>query len=357
MLKKKIKVAVIDSGIDMNNLFFKDKEIVCLKIEEDKIVECNTDTNGHGTLVASYILRECDNVDIISIQILNENNNSSVDKLIQAINYCIKNKIDIINLSLGMHIKSNKIEILRLACNKAISNGILIFAAHSNFGKVSYPASFKNIIGIGYDNSIKDNILKVYQYTRDIIFSTPLMSMNHFGISASKSGSSFLCPYIVGVFCRYVYYYKIDTQKESIENIYDLFLSFINLLNNEYKYKIFNLFPNDFKDKKVLFYPNNRINQNIVETYASIFNNLIFYSPTDKSCDFIYSNLEKDIENVDLIAIGNIDYKEDRMYVKSLIQAIKNFDIDIFIRYPFISTFDRYILSKETRKNVYCQHL
>ncbi|MCC0635802.1 S8 family serine peptidase [Clostridioides sp. ES-S-0001-02] len=352
--QKKTKVAVIDSGVDIRNSFFKDKDIVCLKVEEDKVVECNTDTNGHGTLVVSYILRECENVDIISIQILNEENHSSLDKLIQSINYCIKNKIDIINLSLGIHIRSNKIEELKLVCNKAVSNGILIFAAHSNVGKVSYPANLKNVIGIGYDKRIKGDIFKIDKYKMDIIFSTSLLSMNHFGISASKSGSSFLCPYIVGVFCRYIYYYKIDIQKE---NIYYLFLNFINLLNSQYKYKIFNLFPNDLKNKKVLFYPNNKTNQNIVETYSSIFSSLKFYSPTNKNYDFIYSDLDKHIENIDLIAIGNIDYQKDRIHVQSLIQAIKHYDIDILVRYPFVSTFDRYILSKETGKNVYCQHL
>lgn len=351
---KKIKVAVIDSGIDMSNLFFKDKHISCLKVDKDKIVGCNADTNGHGTLVTSYILRECENVAITSIQILNKDNNSSIDKLIKAIDYCIESKIDIINLSLGIHDNNDKIDILRLACNKAISNGTLIFTSHSNIGNVSYPASFKNVIGVSHDNSIEDNILKVNKCTRDIIFSTPLLSMNHFGISASKSGSSFLCPYILGIFCKYIYHYKIDIQKESTENLYDLFLNFIDLLNEDYKYKIFNLFPSDFNDKRVIFYPNNKTNQNIVETYSNIFASIKLYN---SNYDCLYSKLEKDVDKVDLIAIGNIDYKEDRRYIKSLIQEIKRYDIDIFIRYPFISTFDRYILSKETGKNVYCQHL
>lgn len=358
MFKKKIKVAVIDSGIDTSLPFFKDKDVLCIKVDNNNIVKCKTDTNGHGTLVGSYILRECEDVGIVSIQILNEHNKSNLDKLIKAIYYCIENEIDIINLSLGMHIDIKKIEKLKSVCLEATSNGILIFSAHSNIGNVSYPASFNNVIGIGHDKNITKNIFKVDKDNKNIFLSRPLISMNHFGIDASRSGNSFLCPYIVGVFCRYINYYRLPLKRK---NTHDSLFNFIDLLDKYYKDKIFNLLPDDLSNKKVLFYPLNKINKNIIESYTYIFDEINYYNLSSEKYDLINSNVYTDIEKAmeisDLFVIGNIDYEADREYTKFLIEKVKSYGKDLLIRYSFISTFDRYLLSKETGLKIYCQHL
>lgn len=358
MLEKKLNVAVIDSGIDTSIPFFKNKDILSVKIKDDNIVECNCDTNGHGSIVSSYILRECENISIVSIQILDENNKSKLSKLIQAINYCIANEIDVINLSLGINLTDEKAEKLRTVCHEATSKGILIFAAHNNSGKKSYPASFNNVIGIGHDSNIKSNLFEVNKDKRNIYFSKQSISMGHLGLNECKPGSSFLCPYILGVFCNYAQYYAISTTKE---NTYDIFLDFIDLLEKSYKYKIFHLFPYNVNNKKVVYYPLDEKNINIIKSYRYMFKEISYYDPTNKQHNSLglnkYTEIENAIEDADIFVIGDIDYENDKSYAIELIEYISKYNTDILIRYSFINTFKRYILSKERCCNIHCQHL
>ena len=71
---QKIRIAIIDSGIDTNNSYFSKyiydgKHIWCER-GKCSVKKNFHDDNGHGTLCASVILKECKDVEFYIIKIM-----------------------------------------------------------------------------------------------------------------------------------------------------------------------------------------------------------------------------------------------------------------------------------------------
>ncbi|MBD5589592.1 S8 family serine peptidase, partial [Clostridium botulinum] len=75
MKNNKIKIALIDSGVDINNLNLYNKPIVSIKITENngdfEYENSLIDENGHGTAICGIIFDKCSDIELISIKILN----------------------------------------------------------------------------------------------------------------------------------------------------------------------------------------------------------------------------------------------------------------------------------------------
>ena len=104
-----IKIALIDSGVNYNN-GMNIKRRINLVEGEDDISPLYEDFSGHGTSIASIIASKDEkkqkigvdsNAEIISIKVLDENNRTSVDKIIEAIYVAINERVNIINMSFG----------------------------------------------------------------------------------------------------------------------------------------------------------------------------------------------------------------------------------------------------------------
>ena len=103
-----VKVGVIDTGIDgnqellMNNLTSNDHEYFAPYGNSDPL----SDTAGHGTKVAGIIKGVCPNVELVSLKVYCDLDNSDYygmrsSYVLEAINYARLNNIDVLNLSLG----------------------------------------------------------------------------------------------------------------------------------------------------------------------------------------------------------------------------------------------------------------
>ena len=90
---KQLKVAVIDTGLDLEDKRFKD--ILCKEGHVDFSHTGIKDTNGHGTHVTGLIKRYS-NLKNYCVVILKYSN---IDNYLQAIQYSSKNDFDIVNIS------------------------------------------------------------------------------------------------------------------------------------------------------------------------------------------------------------------------------------------------------------------
>jgi len=160
-----IKVAVIDTGIDVDypDLMANIKggyNATSKKKSYD-------DDNGHGTHVAG-IIAAVDNemgvigvapeADLYAIKALDAYGDGYVSDIVEGIEWCIENDIDIINMSLGM---ANDSVLLNEAVQDAYSAGILmVVAAGNNYGgDCEIPAAYDEVIAVGAiktDGSIAD---------------------------------------------------------------------------------------------------------------------------------------------------------------------------------------------------------
>lgn len=154
-MDKNNRIAIIDNGI--NERFMKSELEQSIVIDEMGI--CIADTKNidqqlfqHGTNCAMILEKYCSDCYLISIRILDENGRGAIKSIYPALEWCYKNQIRLINLSLGT-VDFRDCEKLKALVNECAAKGMIIIAATANSGFVSYPASFTNVIGVATTNS------------------------------------------------------------------------------------------------------------------------------------------------------------------------------------------------------------
>lgn len=105
IMKTKVTIAVIDSGITPD-LF---TDIIKIKksyiVTNETIVESSDvfDDNGHGTSCVYTIRKVCPSCDFVIIKILDENNCSYSELIVNALDYLTMIEFDILNLSISLY--------------------------------------------------------------------------------------------------------------------------------------------------------------------------------------------------------------------------------------------------------------
>lgn len=273
---KKVIVAVIDSGVDIEHPDLKENiwsnpKCDNLSEEEKLTLDCHgwnfldgnndlTDDIGHGTHVAGIIGAvegnkigikgvASKNVKIMPLKILNSKVNSFVYKkkvitniIADAIAYAIKNGATVINLSLGWPklIHTRKV---RFAIDKAIANNIPIIVASGNNNKKVpvYPCSYNEVICVGaMDN--KGNIPEFSNFGGKVDIVAPgegIISTYPRNLESRllripgyefKKGSSQAAPFVSGVIALVK---SLDPEITLDEIKYKLFKSVKNLKGNK----------------------------------------------------------------------------------------------------------------------------
>jgi len=159
-----ITIAIIDTGVDYNHPdlfgFGIDGKVIGGYDFVDKD-NSPIDTNGHGTEVAGIISADgqlkgvAPKSKILAYRVSENGEAVSSDLIIKAIEQAVKDKADIINISLGVNLTNNKID---QAVNKAIEQGIVVITAAGNhgpeLGTIGSPGINPNTITVGatYNN-------------------------------------------------------------------------------------------------------------------------------------------------------------------------------------------------------------
>lgn len=160
---KKVHIAVIDDGINYEEINFKLKHN--LAVDDDMQVKENTEfyKSFHGTMCSKIILKYLKTeAHISSIKILDEKGISDINKLLVALRKAEEIGADIINLSLGSTTFKDKEKLLP-AINSASYKGMIIVCAVNNLLYYTYPATFTNVISVCADreNKLKEEEIEI----------------------------------------------------------------------------------------------------------------------------------------------------------------------------------------------------
>lgn len=130
-----MKCAVIDTGCDLNHPQLKGKIIAVRNFTNEGGPADVTDYNGHGTHVAGLIAGDstgpfkggvAPGAKLVICKVLDKNGQGGYDAIINAINYAIDNKVNVINMSLG---GPSNVPGLYDAIKRAYEAGIVIVCA------------------------------------------------------------------------------------------------------------------------------------------------------------------------------------------------------------------------------------
>ncbi len=158
---KGIKVAVVDTGIAYDHPDLAKNIKGGTNVINPLLSPY--DYNGHGTHIAGTIgavnnqygvVGVAPKVSIYAVKAFNKDGTAKLSNIIKAIDWCIDNDMDIINMSFGFDESSST---FREAIVRAYQSEVLMIAASGNKGtqgKIEYPAEFQETIGV---SSINEN--------------------------------------------------------------------------------------------------------------------------------------------------------------------------------------------------------
>jgi subtilisin family serine protease len=148
-----IKVGVIDTGIDSRHPDLKQN----IRETHDVLNGKNIDDNGHGTHVAGTIaaadnqigvIGVAPNVQLYSVKAFDKKGNGQVSDIIEALDWCVKKRVDVINMSFGLNEES---QAFHRAIKQVYRRDIVMVAAAGNSGRsdsVMYPARYSEVIAV-----------------------------------------------------------------------------------------------------------------------------------------------------------------------------------------------------------------
>ncbi len=192
-----LKVAIIDTGIDLSQACFKNVDIKTYSAGGDYKT-----SDRHGTLVAgiicgSRLLRDNNLLKSTSFYSIDvgTDDNIKLESLIEGIKLAVKQRVDIINLSIGAY--KNDPE-LKSAIDAAFKNNIIVVCAAGNDStkQYAYPAGYDGVISVsGVDangeyllnNNINDKVIVCAPGER---IPTHIYDKDNHGLEVMMNGTS-----------------------------------------------------------------------------------------------------------------------------------------------------------------------
>ena len=154
----RIKAAIIDDGVDVSQF----SNIQSFTVKKDLSIKKDftaAKQYNHATTCMKIIQKFTDisNVDWYSIKILDDDSKlANINQFLKALELCAELGVKIIHLSIGTSIYDD-FEYVEKYVNRLCDMGVIIVAASSNKGTVTYPAYMNNVIGVKNNYLLKDD--------------------------------------------------------------------------------------------------------------------------------------------------------------------------------------------------------
>lgn len=192
-----MKIALIDVGIskkaiesnmDVRHFFLDCGELVeKYKEPEEK----------HGTYCFQEIMKSVESImpQFLDFNISDNSGELLVSSIIIAIEKAIEERVDIINISLGITVYSQD---LYDACEKAVQHNILVLSAASHRNTISFPADFNNVICVKVEQEQSEKIRIIGNTTIAVSMNDYIMSEEgaEFDFSSTSLGCARACGYL-----------------------------------------------------------------------------------------------------------------------------------------------------------------
>ena len=200
-----VKVAVIDTGIDLKHPDLVDNiagGVNCINSRKSA-----ADDNGHGTHVAGIIAAANNTIGVVgvgpsirlySVKVLNSSGTGTLSDLVDALQWCVDNGMDVANMSLSSTAGNDTFyDAIAAASDGGV---VLVAAAGNSSGDVEYPAYYAETIAVAASDS--DDELAWYSNFGDeidLIAPGDSITSTYKGAQyATMSGTSMATPHVTG---------------------------------------------------------------------------------------------------------------------------------------------------------------
>ena len=148
-----VRIATIDSGVAPRHPHLG-PVIAGASVHEDGTIKVGLDQAidqiGHGTAVMAAIQEKAPGAEYVAVRIFHDRLRTSAATLLGAIGWCIEQRIDVVNLSLGTVNPAHR-DAFAAAAQDARAAGCLLVAAREANGEPCYPGALSDLIGVALD--------------------------------------------------------------------------------------------------------------------------------------------------------------------------------------------------------------
>jgi thermitase len=205
---KNIKIAVVDTGVDLDHPDLKGR-----LIDGFNALDHNSppdDDNGHGTHVAGIIASDTNNGKgvagitwynpIIPVKVMNAKGHGGSFDVAQGIRWAVDHGANVINLSLGNYQNSS---VMKDAVNYALKKDVVVVSAagNDNTNQTSYPAAYNGVLGVAAVDSTgnRANFSNYGDYVDVAAPGVDIPSTYSNGRYAALSGTSMAAPHVTAL--------------------------------------------------------------------------------------------------------------------------------------------------------------
>lgn len=155
---QRVRIGIIDTGIDIRHPDLRRSIAGGINLLFPQMPPY--DDNGHGTHIAGTIAASSESNGargiapgalLYAIKAFDSNGTAYVSDIVSGIDWCVRHRIRIINMSFGLHARSRALE---EAINRAYRAGAIIVASSGNDGRrsIDYPGRYPEVISVGATN-------------------------------------------------------------------------------------------------------------------------------------------------------------------------------------------------------------
>jgi subtilisin family serine protease len=145
-----IRIGVIDSGVHASHPHVNGVAGGIAILPDGREDDDYVDRLGHGTAVTAVIREKAPEAEVFAVKIFHDALTTRIESLIAAIDWCLRNRMDAINLSLGTQNAEHE-PVLREAVGRVVERGCTLVAAGENEGVRWLPGALAGVIAVELD--------------------------------------------------------------------------------------------------------------------------------------------------------------------------------------------------------------
>jgi hypothetical protein len=198
-LPEGVRVAVIDSGVNPRHPHIGRIAGGVSIAASGETGPDYIDSLGHGTAIMAAIQEKAPGADYFAVRVFHSALRTSGVNLVRALDWCIGNRMQVVNLSLGSTNAAHAQEFLS-AVNRANEAGMLVVAAFETEGNLCYPGCLPGVAGVRLDwDCPRDR----YRHVNGLFYASGYpRSAPGIPVSRNLSGISFAVANVTGLLVK-----------------------------------------------------------------------------------------------------------------------------------------------------------
>ncbi len=144
-----VKIAVIDSGVNASHPHIT-APVTKISIGVPEEGASQEDTLGHGTAVMAAIQEKAPGAEFFAVKLFGSSLRTTTERLLEAIEWAVANRMDVINLSLGTTRLEARGQFENLV-ERAWSGGSVLVSAREASPRTLLPGALPAVIGVDVD--------------------------------------------------------------------------------------------------------------------------------------------------------------------------------------------------------------